>query len=367
MSRLRRTSLLVAVASIALGWPRPLPAQSRATGLLVGARAQIEDLNVDSAFALLTQALDRSAGATSGERVRGFTLFAIAELIRGNRTAARQSFEQALRLDPTLRVDSLADLQSDVLVVFGEVRAAILPGLTVAGPLFTVRVDLPADTVVPSDGGRLVVSVRPTTGARVVTVLEPEDSAGVVVWSDTQFVAATGIVAWDLRGRDAEIVPPGRYVLRVTATYSTGQPSPLVEHVLVISRLPVDTMPHPPSLPDSAFEPETLRLRLGPARSLVAAAAFGAAAALLPSALGRGELNQGRGPGGAAYAVGGALSVAGLVSFLAGHRSRPIPASIARNRERWEQHERQRARIVEANAAVLRSAAVRVQLEGAAR
>src|SRR5437899_360525 len=118
---MRRSAWLVALAVLAVS--RGAFAQS--AQMVESARAQIEALNPDSAYALLQRALAQSD--PSAPRARAFTLLGIAELLRNNRTAAVFAFRQALRIDPSLRIDSLADLHSDVLTVFMEQRAAVSP------------------------------------------------------------------------------------------------------------------------------------------------------------------------------------------------------------------------------------------------
>lgn len=364
--RVRRALLALFAATVLV--PAALCAQGKVTQLLDEARSQIDDLDADSAFVLLQRALDARAGATEAERVRGFTLVGITELMRGNRPAARQAFEQVLRLDGALRIDSLADLQSDALVVFAEARAVVVPVVApAAAVVLTVSGDLPADTTVPVEGGRLRIETRPSYRARVVATIAPADAPTAVVWSDTQTVGGVGTRAWNLRSRDGTLVSPGRYSLRVTATDSVGQLSQTIERVLVVSRVPVDTTPHPPLLTAAAFAPETVRLRLGSPAGLLAGAVFGAAVALLPTSVGRTELNTGLASDRTAYAVAGAVGLAGIVGFLGGHRIRALPENIQWNHELTERDAANRAHIAQANARAREAAPIRVRVEGLAR
>ena len=147
------------VTTVALLLVLPCIAHGQAGALVEAARAQIEALNPDSSYALLQRAL--AQGDPSAPRARAFTLLGIAELLRGNRTAAQFDFRQALRIDPSLRIDSLADLHSEALTVFGEQRAAIAP----EARAFSVAVDMPDDTVI-GPGGQLRIDA---SGARVGT------------------------------------------------------------------------------------------------------------------------------------------------------------------------------------------------------
>ena len=103
----------------------PARAQTSARRLIEDAREQIDELNIDSAGALLRAALDPASDAGRGDRMRGLVLLGITELILGREQGARQAFRQALVLDPTLRVDSLADLSSDLPSIFNGERAAV--------------------------------------------------------------------------------------------------------------------------------------------------------------------------------------------------------------------------------------------------
>src|SRR5262245_1064220 len=100
-------------------------AQVTPAQLVEAARRQLDELNPDSAASLLRYAVDPRTGAGVRERLRGYTLLGIAELVAGRRAEARQAFREALALDRDLRVDSLADLHSDLLSTFGAEKAAL--------------------------------------------------------------------------------------------------------------------------------------------------------------------------------------------------------------------------------------------------
>jgi hypothetical protein len=344
---MRRARWLVIVPALILALPRAARAQSAA--MVEAARAQIEALNPDSAYALLQRALAQGDPATP--RARAFTLLGITELLRGNRTSAQFAFRQALRIEPSLRIDSLADLHSEALAVFGEQRAAVAPDTRP----FAVAVEVPPDTVV-GPGEYLRIDVRPTARARVIVQVVREGESSPL-WADSQTVDVLARALWDLTGPDSATVPLGRYVVRVLASAS-GQMLPPVERVLELSRLPIDTTPWPASLDSSALEPETLRLRHAAPSRLALAGALGLAALALPSLLGSGEVN---GTSGRATLVAGAVSIAGLVGFLSGHHPLPLPDAIARNQQLRERRERQRAIVAAGNAALIGRAPMRVR------
>ncbi len=114
---------VIVIAWITAG-PPPATAQVSAAQAIEAARSQIDAINVDSAAALLRLALDPASGASERQRVRAFVLLGVTHLILRQEREARDAFRQALQLDPQLRVDSLADLSSDLLAVFDAERAA---------------------------------------------------------------------------------------------------------------------------------------------------------------------------------------------------------------------------------------------------
>ena len=113
----------------------------------------------------------------------------------------------------------------------------------------------------------------------------------------------------------------------------------------------------------SAFLPETLQLRRGPPASLAIGLALGAAIAVLPSALGSPDLNQGQSAYTGAYAVAGAVSVAGIVGFLKGHRTRFSAENFQHNEEWRRRDAAERQAIAAANARTRENAPVRIVVE----
>ncbi len=126
LTRLRRTFLVALPALIGCLTPLQATAQSTAAALTLAARAQLDSLNADSATTLLVRALDPRTGATPTERVRALVLLGVSELVADRPAEARRVFQQALNLDPTIQVDSLAMLHSSLLAVFGAERDSIV-------------------------------------------------------------------------------------------------------------------------------------------------------------------------------------------------------------------------------------------------
>ena len=352
--------------------PPAAQAQAGVGALLAQARAQLEQFSPDSASALLERALAREAGASATQQVRANVLYGIAQLSRGNPTAARRAFRVALQLNPTERVDSLEFLEPENLLrEFNAERQAVAPAAAPAAAAptvarFTVQVEVPVDTVLAARDDRLPIVPRPSRHATATVVVGPADAPAVVLWSDTLRAGASGALGWNLRDRTGDVVPAGRYALRVTAMDSAREVSPTIERVLVVTRAEPDTQPLPPALTQAAFEPETLRLKHAAPTVLLVGAGLGAAAALVPEALARGELNEGRQKDGTQLVIAGSVAVAGIVGFLAGHRVQPVPEATRRNAELRQRDAANRQTIVRANAEARANAPLRVRLEGSA-
>ncbi|MGA2382548.1 MAG: hypothetical protein ABSG61_03855 [Gemmatimonadales bacterium] len=350
-----------------------LRAQVDVAASIAGARAQLDQFNPDSASALLERALTPNSGASKEQRVRAYVLYGIAQLSSKNVSAARLAFRQALQLNPSERVDSLEFLQPEnLLTEFNSERLALAPAPeapaapAVAAPVpLTVQLALPADTTLPVADARLPIFLAPSRAARAAVAIASAAAPAAPLWADTLPLGATGAVGWDLRGRDGALVAPGRYRVTATAVDSAGSAAPAVTRVVVISRAPADTQALPPPLPRSAFLPEFTSVSHRSASGLLVGVGLGAAVALLPSALGRPELNKGLGSDGTAYLVAGSVAIAGVIAFVAGGQERhPLPENVQKNAALRQQDAASRAAIVEANARARQNAPVRVQPEG---
>jgi len=336
--------------------------------LIAQARAKFDEFQPESAQVLLERVLSPNSGATSTQMVRAWVLYGIAQLWRDNAAGARQAFRQALQRNPTLRVDSLDFLHENLLREFNAERVVVAapapaaPAAPVVARL-TVAVDVPLDTTLAVEGNLLPVTPRPSRRARGVVTVSPADAPTVILWGDTLPAGATGALGWNLRGRDGALVAPGRYALHVSAVDSSGEESAPVQRIVAVERLPADTTPIPPPLTGADFRPETLRTRGGSIGSVMVGGVLAAAAAALPTALGRTELNRGLSGDGTAYVAAGALAVAGVVGLLTGQQARYSPENTQYNEELLVAHGQERQRIVAANAAALARAPVRVRLE----
>lgn len=206
-------------------------------------------------------------------------------------------------------------------LVFAASLLGTVPAARVAAQRIVVT--LPTDTVVSADTGVLRIGVHaPAHGAVRVAITPLGDTTPL--FRDSAFAPAGGalLFAWPPQ------VPPGILGLRVVARDSSGD-SLVAVRTIVVTRFVTDYRAGIPPLPTSAFAPESAyrrRPRVGP---LAVGLAFGAAAATLATLGADGT----HGGDGRAFAVGGALGVAGIAGFVKGRRvSRPLPENIERNR-----------------------------------
>lgn len=118
--------LCLAVVTV-FGAPAPLSAQTRTADLVTGARVQLRAGNVDSGLALLRVALDSSAAGTSTDRMNAFVWRGVLQFFKGRDSLARESFREALLIDPRLEVAGLAQIDSALAIEFEAIRRSVQP------------------------------------------------------------------------------------------------------------------------------------------------------------------------------------------------------------------------------------------------
>ena len=357
-SSLLRVSLSVATILLLRA---PLARAQSASQMLEGARAQLEDVQPDTAAALLIRVLDRRTSASAAEQLRGWTLLGIAEMMRGREVVARQAFRRALERDANLRVDSLAYLQSDVRQIFAAEKEAYRIENTDDAPL-TVAMRMSTDTTIVPFQGRYAIEVRPRRRARVTASLTPVGAESAEpLWSDTTMASPVGIFTWNLSTGGA-VIRPGRYALRVTAWDNSSRAPATSIRTLVISRLPVDTLVAP-TMPDDSLLSETQRAR--PASGLLAGVALGAGAVAITTLVGNKDLNSAGSAEPARYIVAGAISAAAILGFLTSKREKPVPENIAFNQDLRDRYERMQNEMTAENHRRMAAAPMRIRMEAA--
>jgi TonB family protein len=125
---------VVAAVLLLFAGSRWANAQERPADLVAGARAQLRAGNVDSGLALVRRALDSGMVATSVDRTNAFVWQGVLLYYQGHDSLARESFRQALTIDPRLEVAGLAQLDSLLAVDFESVRRTVQVPSTAARP-----------------------------------------------------------------------------------------------------------------------------------------------------------------------------------------------------------------------------------------
>jgi hypothetical protein len=367
---LRKTLLAGLVAAALAAAARPLEAQAPIRQQLAAARQHLVNLNADSAAALLEAILARS-NVLGPERSWAFALMAVVRLGEQNRLGARLMFEQALRTNAQLPVDSLAalrDLDSEAEVVFREAQTIVqqtAPGA--AGPArvpLSVGFRVAPETTLTGADGRLAVLPRPSRPARTVVTVAPvgAPAGSMLTNSDTLPAGATVPLVVDLRYSGGRPFENGRYTLTLTATDSSGTQASIPWTMVIQSQPPV-VQPEPRRLAESDLRPETLQVRYRAPSTLLAGAGLGIAAVALPSVLGRTEVNKGLASDATAYVVAGSATVAGIIGFLNGRRAVYQPENARLNAERRARYEADVQRVRAANEEARRVPPIRVTME----
>jgi len=315
---MRRGLALLALAVAALA--APARAQDPAALLTGGIRAY-QDLDYDSAAALLRGALARPAVPDS-VRARALAYLGATEFFRERRDSASSAFRQLLLLDPRYRPSQVI-FPPEVSSLFETVRLGTRAVSIAVAPV----------TEIGGPGDRMVVRLYATSVHEITaTVLR-----GQAVVVRTLYSGAVGDsleVLWDGRDASGTAVDSGRVVLRVVSRTPQGRPGRTVEVPLDIRRAGQALLPLPPPPADSLLLPE--RTAGGNAvRSLLVGLGTAAFAAALPSLIGSGSDASG-----SRFAVAGAITLGGIVGARAAARPRPLPENIAANqrvRRAWQQ------------------------------
>ena len=102
-----------------------LRAQTRAADLVSAARTQLWNGNADSGLALLRLALDSGTSGTTSDRMNALVWRGVLQYFKGRDSLARESFRDALTIDPRLEVAGLAQVDSLLALEFEAVRQSI--------------------------------------------------------------------------------------------------------------------------------------------------------------------------------------------------------------------------------------------------
>ena len=257
-------------------------------------------------------------------------------------------------------IAALAVVLAVVLAAPARPVAAQEPAPT---PPARVQVRIPTDTTIPWSDGRLPIAVRGTRGARVaVTILAPDAGARPLL-SQSLPAGVSATVWWNARETESSLVPSGRYLLRVAVVDEAGGATTVVEWVLLVSRVPADTIAEPPPLDTSAFLPERAIVRMGDPLPMLSGIVTGVAATLLPELLSRPNLRLSAGGNGWRLGVAGVALAAGIFGFVTSEGPQPLAENITTNRALRDQDARDRVLLRDANARAREAAPVRIRAE----
>lgn len=322
-----RCGMTAALAALWAGLAaEPVRAQdsTSAMAVLASGLRHYQQLEYDSASISLRRALAGVAGdtVTSSGRTRALTYLGAAELFRGRRDSAFAAFRRLVVQNPQARPDPLV-FPPEVTTIYDFAREATK----------IVAAEMPRDTSIRLGADRFRALLHASSFHQIIVTLEREDGftvrtlyAGPI--SDTLQVFWTGEDTIFLANDS------GRLVFTVTSLTNAGRQARLLRLPMDLVLGPQDTLPTPPSLPDSLFLPE--RETGAGFRGLGLGAGFGLVVALLPGLV----LESGApAPSGSRYAVAGGLTLAGLIAFIKHRPGRRLPDNTSANqalRDGWQ-------------------------------
>src|SRR2546425_2515166 len=315
---MRRAGLrlvLLGVTCVVLPF-RAAAAQALDGRLRPGIRAY-EQLDYAVAAVLLRREL--AAGAPGAlpdsERAAALVYLGATELFRGRQDSAVAAFQRLVLLRPGFRPDPLT-FPPEVTDLFRQVRRGTR----------AVALEVPRTTDIAVGqqrfAARLVASAYHTVDVAVTL-----ESGSPVRTLYAGPIGDSLRVAWDGRDTAGAIVAGGAYWLRVSSRAPAGTAVRYVQLPLTVRRVEPDTLPLPPPPADWLLRRE--RLPAGPGLSALAAGVLVSGAVLaLPSVAAPGSK-----PSGARFAVAGAVSLTGVVTFLMRRPGRLIPENARANQE----------------------------------
>ena len=311
---------------------------------LDSALTMLDEGETERGIALLRRFLDTEPSSSPALRASALYRLAEATWSLGERDSARTHLRDGITADPMHAPP--ADLFNP------EIRSAYL---TVRRTMEFVSLHAPPDTVLTPFRDQLPIRIavgRPGTVRLFLRrgELGRRDSLLSAIMVDS--VSSTAIA---LAGHDGSVLQPGTYAIEATLAGGDGRASDRLE--LIIGRVPVDTLPHPPPLPAASLQLETRR-GSPTGRTIIESAGLAVAALFVLGIANDGELS-GRSIPIAAVLVGAAAATTNVVHD---RRRVPIPPAIARNdslRTRWAEQERA---IATENARRLRSSPLTITI-----
>lgn len=305
--------LLVCLALAAACAAPSARAQTAAEQLQYGIEAY-RNLELEAAVGFLRRALavPSETGLSTAERATALSYLGAAELFAGWRDAATAAFRRLVLLDPRHRLNAVV-FPPQVLQLYDDVRRSTRVVMAVA----------PADTTIVLARDTFTVRLYAATYHGIRARLIRDDGSVLLPLYDGE-VGDSLRLHWN--GLDSAGAPAaGRYTLLVESLAPNGTVERIVHFPVEAEVVRLDTLPHPLPPADSLLLPE--QQPAGPAlRTLTAGLVLGGLAVALPSLAGSSsEATDAR------FAVGGAITLAGLIGFLQQKPGRAIPDNIVAN------------------------------------
>jgi hypothetical protein len=301
----------------------PIASAQSPSDLVVRAVEAYDDLDLATAAGLIRRALavEGTDALATEERLRALSYLGAAEFYRGNQDSVLSAFQRIVILDPRFQIDDVV-FPPDVTSLFALVRRDTK----------VVQVNAPRVGRLRAGTGQYAAQLYASSYHEILATVALADGRPVrVLYSG--LIGDSLEIYWN--GLDSARVPvgTGRYFLTVESTGREGTVVRQLRVPLDVSASSIDTLPLPARPADSLFLPEGTSG--GPAiETLLGGVVGGIAVALLPSAIASDtDLSAGR------LAVGGAMTIAGVVGFFKQRGGQPIPQNIAANeavRQEWQ-------------------------------
>jgi hypothetical protein len=324
-------ALLLSVAIATATSPVTTYAQTAAALVEQGIRAY-DELEFEAAAASLRRALRAVPGVDIGGEAyaRALIYLAATQYYRDDPDSTEALFEQLVLFDTRQRPDPLV-FEPGVTDIFEAVRRDT-KALTVV---------VPDRTAIGIGAGDLPVTLYASSFIGTVVEIFDQDSSLTRLVYDGP-VSDSLVVTWDGLDSTGTRPPDGNYTLAITSRRPGGAALRSTRFPLNLFTTQRDTLAHPLPQADSLFLPERTG-RGQTIETLLGGLLMGGAVMVLPGAMAsESELM------GTRIAVGGAMSIAGIVGFVTRRPGRVLPENVAANnaiREEWD--ERLRATVAE--------------------
>lgn len=293
-----------------------LPAAAHAQApaqLLEEGVAAYNDLEYGLASRILLRAVESDAAPqlTAGERERALMYLGATEVLRDRRNEALEAFHDLVVHNPRYRPDGLT-FPPRITRVYDEALRTTK----------AVVVEVPTEQVLVAGSSRWRIRLWASSGHHVTVRIRDQSGRSIRRLYNGQ-LADSVVLTWNGLTAAGSAPTAGRYVLEATSMVTADTPIRSVRIPLRFQNAPLRTLSSPTPPPDSLLLPEKRSVTPGLA-FLIPATVVGAAL-ILPALDSDSENRDVR------IAVGGVVTLAGLVGFILQKPGKPIPENIAYN------------------------------------